>query len=242
MRPGRGGVTDITEATSPSQSPDIRRRLVAEALGTALLLAVVVGSGIMAERLTQDAAVALLANAAATGAGLVVLIATLGPVSGAHFNPAVTMVFAFRRDISAGMAAAYVVTQTAGAVAGVWLAHLMFAEPMLQISTRLRDGPAQALSEGVATFGLIGVILAGGRFQPRSVPVLVGLYISAAYWFTASTSFANPAVTAARTLSDTFAGIAPASVPAFIAAQVAGALAGTALLGWLLSEKRSSLT
>lgn len=230
-------MTGTIGATPSFQTPDFCRRLVAEALGTALLLAVVVGSGIMAERLTQDAAVALLANTAATGAGLVVLIATLGPVSGAHFNPAVTMVFAFRRVMSAGMAVAYVLIQTVGAVAGVWLAHLMFAEPMLQVSTRLRDGPAQALSEGVATFGLIGMILAGGRFQPRSVPVLVGLYIGAAYWFTASTSFANPAVTAARALSDTFAGIAPASAPAFIAAQFAGALAALVVFGWLLGKE-----
>lgn len=230
-------MTGVTGAASPLPAPDFGRRLGAEALGTALLLAVVVGSGIMAERLTQDAAIALLANTAATGAGLVVLISTLGPVSGAHFNPAVTLVFALRRDLSAGMAAAYVMTQTVGAIGGVWLAHLMFAEPMLQVSTRLRDGPAQALSEGVATFGLIGVILAGVRFRPRSVPVLVGLYISAAYWFTASTSFANPAVTAARTLSDTFAGIAPASAPAFIAAQIGGALLALVVFGWLLGKE-----
>ena len=216
---------------------DPARRLTAEALGTALLLAVVVGSGIMAERLTQDGAVALLANTAATGAGLAVLIAILGPISGAHFNPAVTLVFALKRALSARLAAAYAVAQIAGGVAGVWLAHLMFAEPVFQVSTRLRDGPAQVLSEGVATFGLIGVILAGVRFRPRAVPALVGLYITAAYWFTASTSFANPAVTLARSLSDTFAGIAPSSAPAFIVAQIAGAVAALVAFSWLLREE-----
>lgn len=216
---------------------DPARRLVAEGLGTALLLAVGVGSGIMAERLTQDGAVALLANTVATGAGLAVLIAILGPVSGAHFNPAVTLVFALRRTLSARMAAAYAIAQTLGGVAGVWLAHLMFAEPVMQVSTRLRDGPAQALSEGSATFGLIGVILAGIQFRPQAVPALVGLYITAACWFTASTSFANPAVTLARSLSDTFAGIAASSAPAFIAAQIAGALAALVVFRWLLREE-----
>jgi glycerol uptake facilitator-like aquaporin len=191
----------------------------------------------MAERLTQDAALALLANTVATGAGLMVLIASLGPVSGAHFNPAVTLVFALRREVSPRLAAAYALVQTMGSVAGVWLAHLMFAEPTLQISTRLRDGPAQALSEGVATFGLVGVILAGVRFRPQAVPALVGLYITAAYWFTASTSFANPAVTLARSLSDTFAGIAPSSAPAFIAAQIAGAIVALVVFSWLLREE-----
>jgi glycerol uptake facilitator-like aquaporin len=230
-------MTDVATAVLPASASDASRRLAAEAMGTALLLAVVVGSGIMAERLTQDGAIALLANTAATGVGLVVLITILGPVSGAHFNPAVTMVMALKRDISARMAAAYVAAQASGAIGGVWLAHLMFAEPMLQVSTRPRDGPGQALSEAVATFGLIGVILAGARFQPRSVPVLAGLYISAAYWFTASTSFANPAVTAARALSDTFAGIAPASAPAFVAAQIGGALLALVVFGWLLGKE-----
>ena len=213
------------------------RRLVAEALGTALLLAIVVGSGIMSDRLTGDVALALLANTAATGAGLAVLITMLGPISGAHFNPAVTLVFALKRALPARMAAAYVATQMVGGIAGIWLAHLMFAEPVLQVSTRLRDGPAQALSEGVATFGLIGVILAGARFRAGALPALVGLYITAAYWFTASTSFANPAVTLARTLSDTFAGIAPSSAPAFIAAQIAGAVAALVVFSWLLREE-----
>jgi glycerol uptake facilitator-like aquaporin len=226
--------------TAPSERPPAFspvRRLAAEGLGTALLLAVVVGSGIMAERQTHDAALALLANTVATGAGLVVLISTLVPISGAHFNPAVTLVFALKRTLSARMAAGYALAQIAGGVAGVWLAHLMFGEPALQVSTRLRDGPALALSEGVATFGLIGVILAGTRFRPQAVPALVGLYITAAYWFTASTSFANPAVTLARSLSDSFAGIAPSSAPTFIAAQFAGAAAALVVFRWLLREE-----
>lgn len=229
--------------TVPSPTPPVfspARRLAGEALGTGALLAVVVGSGIMAERLTQDAALALLANMAATGAGLAVLIATLGPVSGAHFNPAVTLVFALRGALSARLAAAYVIVQIGAGVAGVWIAHLMFGEPVLQVATRLRDGPPQALSEAVATFGLIGVILAGLRFRPQAVPALVGLYITAAYWFTASTSFANPAVTLARSLSDTFSGIAPMSAPAFIAAQIAGAVAALVVFTWLLREESAA--
>jgi len=232
-------MTDAPGALPLAPVSDVPRRLASEALGTALLLAVVVGSGIMAERLTQDTGLALLANTLATAAGLVVLISTFGPVSGAHFNPAVTMISALRRETSAGIAAAYVLAQTAGAVAGVWLTHLMFAEPVMQVSARLRDGPGQALSEGVATFGLIGVILAGGRFRPQSVPALVGLYIGAAYWFTASTSFANPAVTLARTLSDTFAGIAPSSAPAFVAAQIVGALLALIVFGWILGKENT---
>ena len=211
------------------------RRLVAEALGTAMLLAVVVGSGIMGERLAGgNPAIALLGNTLATGAGLVVLITMFGPISGAHFNPAVTLVFALRREIGARLALAYAAVQVAGAVLGVFAAHAMFAEPILQVSTKLRDGPAQAGSEAVATFGLIATILATLRFRPAATPFAVGLYITAAYWFTASTSFANPAVTVARSLSDTFAGIASASAPAFIAAQVAGALAAAGLCAWLL--------
>lgn len=216
------------------------RRLVAEALGTALLLAVVVGSGVMGERLAGgNVAVALLANTLATGAGLIVLITIFGPLSGAHFNPAVTLVFALRGEIRARLAAAYAAAQAVGGVLGVWLAHLMFAEPVLQVSTKLRDGPAQALSEGVAAFGLVGVILGCLRFRPDATPTMVGLYITAAYWFTASTSFANPAVTVARSLSDTFAGIAPSSAPAFIAAQLAGAVLAAYLFRWLLDERRT---
>lgn len=217
------------------------RRLAAEALGTALLLAVVVGSGIMGERLSDgNAAIALLANALATGAGLVVLITVLGPISGAHFNPAVTAVFALRGAMAWRDAAAYMVAQVAGAILGVWCAHLMFAEAVFQISTSLRAGPAQWFSESVATFGLIATIIGGLRARPDSVPWLVGLYITAAYWFTASTSFANPAVTLARALTDTFAGIAPASVPGFLAGQIAGALAAFVLCGWLFRQERAS--
>ena len=208
----------------------IARRLAAEALGTALLLAVVVGSGIMGERLAGgNVAIALLGNTLATGAGLVVLISIFGPISGAHFNPAVTLVMRVRGEISTGAALAYATAQLTGAVTGVWIAHAMFAEPILQVSAKLRDGPAQAFSEGVATFGLLATILGS---KPEATPMLVGLYITAAYWFTASTSFANPAVTVARALSDTFAGIAPSSAPAFIAAQVLGALAAWLVFGW----------
>jgi glycerol uptake facilitator-like aquaporin len=215
----------------------LTRRLVAEALGTALLLAVVVGSGIMGERLAGgNVAIALLCNTIATGAGLVVLTHICGPVSGAHLNPAVTLTFLLRREASVGLAGAYVIAQVVGAVLGVWAAHAMFAEPLLQVSDKLRDGPAQGWSEAVATFGLIGTILGTQRSRPDFTPVAVGLYITAAYWFTASTSFANPAVTVARSLSDTFAGIAPASVPLFIAAQVAGAVAAWRVFGWLFED------
>lgn len=219
----------------PLEIFDTPRRLSAELLGTALLLAIVIGSGIMGERLAGgNAAIALLGNTLATGAGLVVLITIFGPLSGAHFNPAVTLVFATRREIGWSQAGAYVVAQLAGAVLGVWAAHLMFAEPMLQVSTKLRDGPAQAFSEFVATFGLIAAILGSLRFRAEATPVIVGLYITSAYWFTASTSFANPAVTVARSMSDTFAGIAPASAPWFIAAQLIGAIGASALCDWLL--------
>jgi len=210
------------------------RRLVAEGLGTALLLAVVIGSGIMGERLAGgNEAIALLGNTLATGAALVVLITIFGPLSGAHFNPAVTLAFLLRRELSVGAATAYVAAQLAGAVAGVFVAHAMFAEPILQVSARLRDGPAQAFSEFVATFGLLVTIFGALRFRSDVTPVAVGLYITAAYWFTASTSFANPAVTVARSLSDTFAGIAPNSAPAFIAAQLVAVPVAAALCGWL---------
>jgi glycerol uptake facilitator-like aquaporin len=215
------------------------RRLVAEALGAALLLAVVVGSGIMGERLAGgNAAIALLANAVATGAGLVVLISIFGPISGAHFNPAVTLAFAIRHELSVRLALAYVAAQVAGAVVGVFAAHAMFAEPILQVSTKLREGPAQAWSEVVATFGLVATILGTLRFRPGFTPAAVGLYITAAYWFTASTSFANPAVTIARSLSNTFAGIAPTSVAAFVAAQLVGAGLAVIAFGWLLRPSR----
>src|ERR1700741_4299041 len=174
----------------------LARRLAAETVGTALLLAAVVGSGIMGERLAGgNTAIALLANTLATGAALVVLITLFGPLSGAHFNPAVTLVFALRREIGVRTALAYVVVQTLGAVLGVWVAHAMFAEPILQVSTKLRAGPAQAWSEAVATFGLVLTILGPLRFRPQVTPMAVGLYITSAYWFPASTAFANPAVT-----------------------------------------------
>ena len=215
------------------------RRLASEALGTAMLLAVVVGSGIMGERLSAgNDAVALLGNTIATGAALAVLISMFGPISGAQFNPAVTLVFLTRRASSARAAAAYVVVQVLGAVAGVWAAHLMFAEPILQVSEKVHDGPTPVLAAAVAHFGLVGTILATLRFRPAFTPAAVGLYITAAYWFTASTSFANPAVTVARALSDTFAGIAPSSAPLFIAAQFLGALAAVGVFGWLFDEKR----
>jgi glycerol uptake facilitator-like aquaporin len=218
----------------------IGRRLVSEALGTALLLAIVVGSGIMGQRLAGgNTAIALLGNTLATGTGLIVLITILGPLSGAHFNPAVSLVFALRRELDMRTAVFYAAAQIAGGILGVWTAHLMFAEPMIQVSSRLRDGPAQAFSEGVATFGLIAAILGSLRFRPEATPVIVGLYIVSAYWFTASTSFANPAVTLARSLSDSFAGIAPSSVPAFILAQIAGAVIGAALCGWLFTKEHS---
>lgn len=213
---------------------DLPRRSFAEALGTGLLVATVVGSGIMAETLTHDTALALLANTLATGAMLVVLITVLGPISGAHFNPAVSLVFCLNRSLPARDLVAYLVAQVAGGIAGTMAAHLMFALPMLEVATKLRAGPAQWFSEVVATFGLVAVILAGLRFERRAVPWLVGLYITAAYWFTASTSFANPAVAAARSLTNTFSGIRPVDLPGFIAAELLGALVALALMGWLL--------
>jgi glycerol uptake facilitator-like aquaporin len=219
---------------------DTPRRLVSEALGSALLLAVVVGSGIMGERLSGgNVAIALLGNTLATGAALVVLIWVFGPISGAHFNPAVTLVAALRRELPIALALAYPLAQVLGGIAGVWTAHAMFGESILQVSSKLRSGGDQAFAELVATFGLVATILGVSRFRPDSTPMAVGLYITAAYWFTASTSFANPAVTVARSLSDTFAGIAPASAPAFILAQFVGALLAAALFGWLLKTDTS---
>lgn len=214
------------------------RRVAAEALGTAMLLAIVVGSGIMGQRLAAgNDALALLGNTIATGAGLVVLIHMFGPISGAHFNPAVTLAVLLRREIGVRAALLYMAAQFVGAVLGVWAAHLMFAEPVMQLSSKLRDGWPQGFAEVVATFGLIGTIMTTQKTRPEFTPVAVGLYITAAYWFTASTSFANPAVTVARSLSDTFAGIAPASVPTFIAGQLIGVLCALAMFGWLLREE-----
>lgn len=223
------------------RSVSLARRLAAELLGSLLLLAIVVGSGIMAEGLAGgNDAIALLANTVATGTGLIVLIHIFGPLSGAHFNPAVTFVVLIGREIGRRDALLYVAVQIIGAILGVWLAHAMFAEPVLQVATKVRPGLPQGLSEFVATFGLIGTITATQRARPEFTPVAVGLYISAAYWFTASTSFANPAVTIARSLSDSFAGIAPASVPVFLFGQLGGALAGLALFSWLYTETASA--
>ncbi|MER8863148.1 aquaporin family protein [Mesorhizobium sp. M0751] len=217
---------------------NLSRRLVPEALGTALLVATVVGSGIMADRLSSDVAVSLLGNTLPTGAILVVLITIFGPISGAHFNPAVTLVFALRREIETNAALAYVAAQIAGGIAGTLLAHAMFELPILQVSATVRTGSGQWIAEVVAAFGLVFTILAGLRCRPDSIPWLVGLYITAAYWFTASTSFANPAVAIARAFSNTFAGIRPADLPGFIAAELLGALLAMALAGWLLAQPK----
>ena len=218
----------------------LSRRLAAESLGTALLLTAVVGSGIMAERLAGgNVGLALLANTIATGAALVVLITIFGPVSGAHFNPCVTLWCVLQRQMPGGIALLYGGMQICGAVLGVWLAHAMFDMPIVELSHKLRDGPAQWLAEGVAVFGLILTIAGGVRFAPASVPVLVGLYITAAYWFTASTSFANPAVTVARSLSDSFAGIAPSSAPGFIAAQFAATIMAWLFCRWFLAPPQA---
>ncbi|HXL14173.1 MAG TPA: MIP/aquaporin family protein [Bradyrhizobium sp.] len=216
------------------QKFDLSRRLVSEALGTALLVATVVGSGIMAESLTKDVALALLGNTLATGAMLVVLITMLGPISGAHFNPAVTLIFALKRDLGLREAVSYMVVQIAGGLIGTVTAHAMFALPLLDASLKVRTGGAQWLAESVAAFGLVATILAGIRFERTSVPWLVGLYITAAYWFTASTSFANPAVAIARSLTNTFSGIRPVDLPGFIAAEFCGAVAAMLLMNWLL--------
>ncbi len=213
---------------------DLPRRLAAEALGTAFLVGAVVGSGIMADALTGDRALALLCNTIPTGAILVVIITIFGPISGAHFNPAVTFAMRLRRDISNADAARYVLAQIVGGIAGAWAAHLMFALPVLQLGTVMRTGPGQWRAEVVATFGLVGVILGGLRFRAEAIPWLVGLYISAAYWFTASTSFANPAVAIARALTDTFSGIRPADLPAFVVAELIGSVLAAGAFGWLL--------
>jgi glycerol uptake facilitator-like aquaporin len=212
---------------------DLRRRVAAEALGTALLLATIVGSGIMAGKLAGgNVALALLGNTIPTGAMLVVLILIFGPISGAHMNPAVSLAFALRRELSWRDFGSYVAVQLMGAILGVWMAHLMFDLPVWQIAAHVRYGSAQWLSEGVATFGLLLTIFGCLARTRAATPYAVGLYITAAYWFTASTSFANPAVTVARALSDTFAGIAPSGVPAFIVAQLLGTGAAVILASW----------
>ena len=214
----------------------LARRLVAEGVGTALLLAAVVGSGIMGERLAGgNVAVALLANTVATGAALVALILTFGPISGAHFNPAVTLADASQGGVSWRDARGYVVVQVVGALVGVAVADVMFGEPVFALSRHVRHGPAQMVSEFVATFGLLAVIWGCARLRSATVvPFAVAAYITSAYWFTASTSFANPAVTVARSLTDTFAGIRPADAPGFIIAQLLGAGAATVLFRWLV--------
>lgn len=221
-------------------SYDLPRRLVAEAFGTAMLVATVVGSGVMATSLTADTGLALLGNTLATGAMLVVLITVLGPISGAHFNPAVSLVFAMSRSLPKRDLGGYVLAQTAGGITGTIAAHLMFALPLLEVSSKVRTGGAQWFSEGLATFGLVAVILAGIRFEQKAVPWLVGLYIIAAYWFTASTSFANPAVALARSLTDTFSGIRPVDLPGFWIAEILGAVAALFLFIWLLQPAETS--
>lgn len=219
---------------------NLTRRLVVEFTGTAFLLATVIGSGIMAERLAAgNTAVALLGNTIATGAMLVVLILIFAPLSGAHFNPAVTLSFRLMRLISSPHALLYVLAQTGGALCGMFAAHFMFEVPLLQISHHVRAGPAQFASEIIATFGLVVTIFGVVRHRAEAVPYAVGLYITAAYWFTASTSFANPAVTLARSLTDSFSGIRPLDAPPFILAQLIGAIAATCFFRWLYAQERS---
>jgi len=217
------------------------RRLLSEYIGTAGLLATVIGSGIMAERLAGgNDAIALLGNTIATGAMLVVLITVFGPMSGAHFNPAVTLAFMLRKEIEKHHALVYILVQVAGAVTGMLVAHAMFEEQIFQLSTKVRSGPAQMFSEAVATFGLVLTIFGAVRHRPEAVAWLVGLYITAAYWFTASTSFANPAVTIARAMTDTFSGIQPADAPFFILLQFIGAVAAVVIAGHLAYFERDA--
>ncbi|HZX75612.1 MIP/aquaporin family protein [Lysobacter sp.] len=221
----------------------LARRLLAEFVGTAMLLAVVVGSGIMASRLSQgNDGVALLANAAATAGGLYMLISVFGPISGAHFNPAVTLAFLLKRQMPGNAALAYIAMQVCGAIAGTLLAHAMFDLPLLQPGTHARTGGAQWLSEAVATYGLLLTVLLGVRHRPAMVPALVAAYIFAAYWFTASTSFANPAVTLARSLTQTFAGIRPADVGGFVVSQLAGTLLALVTAAWLHPAREPAQT
>ncbi len=212
---------------------DTPQKLTAETLGTGFLVATVVGSGIMAERLTDDVALQLLANTLPTGAILIVLITVLGPLSGAHFNPAVTLAFWLRGEIKGTLALAYVALQCVGGLLGTWAAHLMFEEALWQLSSTVRTGGAQWFAEVIAAFGLVFMILGGLRTNAAAVPWLVGLYITAAYWFTASTSFANPAVAFGRAFTDTFSGIRPLDMPGFVIAQLIGATIATVLVKWL---------
>lgn len=226
-------------ATEPA-APALSRRLTAEALGSFFLFVAVIGSGIMAENLAGgNVAVALLANTIATGAILFVLIAMLGPLSGAHFNPAVTFAFVMRREITLSSAAAFIVTQIAAGSLGAFAAHVMFDLPILQLSTKARAGIGQWTGEFVATFGLVLTILLLLKYRASAIPAGVALYITSAYWFTSSTSFANPAITIVRSLSNTFAGIAPGDVPLFIAAQLVGAAFAVALSGWLTAGEQA---
>jgi len=226
------------KSTPPDVPADLTRRLAAEAIGTFFLLATVVGSGIMGETLAGgNVAIALLGNTIATGAILVVLILTFGPISGAHFNPVVTLSFLIQREIAASDAVAYVAVQVAAAILGAWAAHLMFEQPLLMFSEKVRTGGGQWVAEIIATFGLLATIIACVRQRVDAVPYAVGLYITAAYWFTASTSFANPAVTIARTLTNTFSGIRPADAPVFIVCQIVGALLATFTLTWLYARR-----
>ncbi|WP_242394984.1 MIP/aquaporin family protein [Anaeromyxobacter oryzisoli] len=230
-----------TDSEEDVPRADSCRRLASEAIGTGLLLATVVGSGIMGDRLSGgNVAIALLANTIATGAGLVALISTFGPVSGAHFNPAVTVASAFHGSLPWSEVPAYLVAQVVGAFLGVAAAHLMFGEPLFAASTHVRAGGPQFLSEAIATFGLLAVIWGCSRARPSAVPFVVGAYITAAYWFTASTSFANPAVTLARAATPTFAGIRPIDVPAFIVAQLIGAALATGIFAWMGRPLRST--
>lgn len=216
---------------------DLNRKLVAEFLGTAILVATVVGSGIMADALSADDAVSLLGNTIPTGAILVVIIMIFGPISGAHFNPAVSLVFWLKGELSKREAPLFIGVQILGGIAGTIAAHAMFELPLIQASTTARTGMGQWIAEIIATFGLVATILAGVRFRAEAIPYLVGLYITAAYWFTASTSFANPAVAIARGFSDTFAGIRPVDVPGFIGAEIVGALIALGVMSWLLRSK-----
>ncbi len=224
-------------------STSLQHRVVAEFIGTLFLLAAIAGSGIMGERLAAgNVAIALLANTIATGAALVALILAFGPVSGAHLNPAVTLADAWRGGVAWRETPAYILAQLSGAIAGVVAAHLMFGLPVLSASTHARSGPAQLFSEFIATFGLLAVIWGCARSRPSTTPYAVGAYITAAYWFTASTSFANPAVTVARSMTNTFSGIRPADVPGFVAVQIAGGFAATLVFQWLTPALRAGPT